>query len=139
MTSIYDEVSQPRNMRPRANDKLEKSLKLLRNVNQSKAFHRNQSCTEAAPRQTGSATLSTVKRPSLVDISPSSFAKNDTFNRRGSIVGSDLSRVSKLRRLEMHAKVLEQKSQLENEKKQRKKSSEKKRRNKWKWTRNSCS
>ena len=34
-------------------------------------------------------------------------------------MGSELSRVSERRRLEVHAKVLEQKSQLENEKRQR--------------------
>ena len=78
---------------------------------------------EVAPRQTGSATLSTVKRRSLVDFSPSrTLPKSDTCKPLGSRVGSELSRVSPLsdlRRLEMHANVLKQKTKLEIEKRQR--------------------
>ena len=120
MTATGDEGSQTRNLRQSANDTLEKSLKLLRDVNQSTAFDKSENRTEVAPRQTGSATLSTVKRRSLVDFSPSrTLPKSDTCKPLGSRVGSELSRVSELRRLEMHAKVLKQKSQLEIEKRQR--------------------
>ena len=120
VTSTGDEGSQTLNLRQSADDTLEKSLKLLRDVNQSTVFDKSEDRTEVAPRQTGSATLSTVKRRSLVDFSPSrTLRKSDTCKPLGSRVGSELSRVSELRRLEMHAKVLEQKSQLEIEKRQR--------------------
>ena len=120
VTSTGDEGSQTRNLRQSANDTLEKRLKLLRDVNQSTAFDKSENRTEFAPRQTGSATLSTVKRRSLVDFSPSrTLPKSDICKPLGSRVGSELSTVSELRRLEMHAKVLEQKSQLEIEKRQR--------------------
>ena len=120
VTSTGDEGSQTRSLRQSADDTLEKSLKLLRDFNQSTVFDKSEDRTEVVPRQTGSATLSTVKRRSLVDFSPSrTLPKNDTCKPLGSRVGSELSRVSELRRLEMHAKVLEQKSQLDIEKRQR--------------------
>ena len=107
-------------MRQSADDTPEKSLKLRRDVNQSTVFDKSEDRTEVAPRQTGPATLSTVKRRSLVDFSPSkTLPKSDTCKPLGSRVGSELSRVSELRHLEMHAKVQEQKSQIEIEKKQR--------------------
>ena len=117
VTSTGDEGSQTRQS---ANDTLEKSLKLLRDVKQPTAFDKSENRTGVAPRHTRSATLSTVKRRSLVDFSPSrTLPKSDICKPLGSRVGSELSRVSELRRLEMHAKVLEQKSQLEIEKRQR--------------------
>ena len=104
----------------KANETLQRGLKLLRDVNQSTVFDKSESRAEVAPRQTGSMTLSTAKRRSLVDLSPSrTLPKSDTYKPRGSNVGSDLSKVSERRRLEMHAKVLEQKSQLEIEKRLR--------------------
>ena len=104
----------------KANETLQRGLKLLRDVNQSTVFDKSESRAEVAPRQTGSMTLSRAKRRSLVDLSPSrTLPKSDTYKPRGSNVGSDLSKVSERRRLEMHAKVLEQKSQMEIEKRLR--------------------
>ena len=104
----------------KANETLQRGLKLLRDVNQSTVFDKNESRAEVAPRQTGSVTLSTAKRRTLVDLSPSrTLPKSDTYKPRGSNVGSDLSKASERRRLEMHANVLEQKSQMEIEKRLR--------------------
>ena len=61
VTSTGDEGSQTRNLRQSADATLEKSLKLLRDVNQSTVFDKDDDRTEVAPRQPGSATLSTVK------------------------------------------------------------------------------
>ena len=62
---------------------------------------------EVDPRQTGSLTSSTVKRRSLVDLSPSrTLQKSDNCEIRGSKVGSDLSRVGERRRLESWSKNL---------------------------------
>ena len=100
--------------------RLQKGLKLLRDVNQSTVFDKNEGRAEVAPRQTGSVTLSTAKRRTLVDLSPSrTLPKSDTYKPRESNVGSDLSKASERRRLEMHANVLEQKSQMEIEKRLR--------------------
>ena len=120
VTSTGDEGGQTPNLRQSADDTLEKSLELLRDVNQSTVFDKGEDRTEVAPRQTGSATLSTVKRRTLVDFSPSRvLPKSDTCKTWGSKMGSEMSGVSERRRLEVHAKVLEQKSQLEIEKRQR--------------------
>ena len=74
-----------RKLRTSANDTLEKSFKLLRVVNQSTLLDKNENRSEDAPRQTGSVTLSTVKRRSFVDLSPSrTLPKSDTYKRRGS-------------------------------------------------------
>ena len=53
---------QTQNLRTSANDTLEKSLKLLRDINQSTVFDKNENLTEVAPRKPRSAILSTVKR-----------------------------------------------------------------------------
>ena len=104
----------------KANETLQRGLKLLRDVDQSTVFDESESRAEVAPRQTESMTLSTAKRRSLVDLSPSrTLPKSDTYKPRGSNVGSDLSKLSERRRLEMHAKVLEQKSQMKIEKRLR--------------------
>ena len=71
VTSHDNKDGQTRKLRTSANDTLEKSLKLLRDVNQSTSFDKNDNRAEDAPRQTGSVTLSTVKRRSFVDLSPS--------------------------------------------------------------------
>ena len=105
----------------KANETLQRGLKQLRDVNQSTVFDKSENRAEAAPLQTGSVTLSTAERRSLVDLSPSrTLPKSDTtYKRRCSKVGSDLSKVSERRRLEIHANVSEQKSQMEIEKRQR--------------------
>ena len=105
----------------KANETLQRGLKQLRDVNQSTVFDKSENRTEAAPLQTGSMTLSTAERRSLVDLSPSrTLPKSDTtYKPRCSKVGSDLSKVSERRRLEIHANVSEQKSQMEIEKRQR--------------------
>ena len=104
----------------KANETLQRGLKLLRDVNQSTVFDKNEGRAEVAPRQTGSVTLSTAKRRTLVDLSLSrTLPKSDTYKPRESNVGSDLSKASERRRLEMHANVLEQKSQMEIEKRLR--------------------
>ena len=104
----------------KANETLQRGLKLLRDVNQSTVFDKSENRAEVAPQQTGSVTLSTAKRRSLVDLSPSrTLPKSDTYKPRGSKVGSDLSNVSERRRLVIHANVLEQKSQMEIEKRLR--------------------
>ena len=104
----------------KANETLLRGLKLLRDVNQSTVFDKGENRAEVAPRQTGSLTLSTAKRRSLVDLSPSrTLPKSDIYKPRGWKVGSDLSKVSERQRLEMHAKVSEQKSQMEIEKRLR--------------------
>ena len=78
----------------KANETLQRGLKLLRDFNQSTTFDKSENRAEAAPRQTGSVDLSTAKRRSLVDLSPSrTFPKSDTYKPRGSKVGSDLSKV----------------------------------------------
>ena len=120
VTSHDNKDDQTQNLSTSATDTLEKSLKLLRDVNQFTVFDKNENLMEIAPRKPGSATLSTVTRRSLVDFSPSrTLPKSDTFKPQGSKVGSDLSRLSERRRLEMNAKLLKQKSQMEIEKKQR--------------------
>ena len=89
VTSTGDEGSQTRNLRQSADETLEKSLKLMRDVNQSTVFDKSEDRTEVASGQTGSATLSTVKRRSLVDFSPSrTLPKSVTCKPLGSRVGS---------------------------------------------------
>ena len=107
MTSTYDEDSQPHEMPPKSNDMLQKSRKLLRDVNQSTVFDKRQDRTEVAPRQTGSATLSSSMRRSLVDLSASrTLPKSTSYKPRGSKVGSDLSSAGDQRLLVMNAKLL---------------------------------
>ena len=77
----------------KANETLQRGLKLLRDVNQSTVFDKNEGRAEVAPRQTGSVTLSTAKRRTLVDLSLSrTLPKSDTYKPRESNVGSDLSK-----------------------------------------------
>ena len=100
LTSTDDEGSQTRNLGPSPNNTLEKSLKLLRHANQFTVFDKSENRTEIAPRQRGLATPSTVTRRSLVDISPfRTLPKSDANQLQSSKLGSDLSRVSKRRRL----------------------------------------
>ena len=61
LTSNDDEDGQTRSFRQSADNTLDKSLKLLRDVNQSTVFEKRYNRMAVAPRQTGSATMSTVK------------------------------------------------------------------------------
>ena len=93
---------------------------MLRDVNQSTVFDISGNRAGGTHRQTASATLSTDKRRSLVDFSPSrTLPKSDTFKGQCSKRGSDSSKFSERRRLEMQAKLLGQQSQLEIEKRRR--------------------
>ena len=89
VTSTGNKGSQTRSLRQSADDTLEKSLKLLIDGNQSTVVDKGEDRTEIALRQTGSATLNTVKRRSLVDFSPSrALPKSYTCKPWGPKMGS---------------------------------------------------
>ena len=100
-----------------AHDKLDRSLKLLKHSNESSLLNRQ---TESSHCSAKLVALGESQRRSIVDFSRMrTFRASETSQKLGSKVGSDTSKLSERRRLQMEAKLMEQKSQMEIEEKRR--------------------
>ena len=95
-------------------DKLDRSLKLLKDLNESSMLNQ----TESSHRSANLVALGESQRRSIVDFSlMRTFRASEPSQQLCSKVGSDTSRLSERRRLQMEAKLMEQESQMEIEKK----------------------
>ena len=100
-----------------AHDKLDRSLKLLKHSNESSLLRQQ---TESSPRSANLVALGESQRRSIVDFSGMrTFRASEPSQKLGSKVGSETSKLSERRRLQMEAKLIEQESQMEIEKKRR--------------------
>ena len=98
-----------------AHDKLDRSLKLLKHSNESSLSSQE---TESSPRSAILVALVESQGRSIVDSSGMrTFRASEPSQNLGSKVGSDTSKLSERRRLQMEAKLTEQESQMEIEKK----------------------
>ena len=113
----------------KANETLDKGLKLLKEANQSTLFLKINDRFDNPSFQPQSAFLGSQKRFSLVDYSPTrTLAMSEPAKKAGSKVGSNASKLSERRRLEIQAELMDQKLQMEIEKKERELELEKTRR-----------
>ena len=100
-----------------AHDKLDRSLKLLKHSNESSLLSQQ---TKSSPRSANLVALGESQRKSIVDFSGMrTFRASEPSQKLGSKVSSDTSKLSERRRLQMEAKLMEQESQMEIEKKRR--------------------
>ena len=100
-----------------ARDKLDRSLKLLKHSNESSLLNQQ---TESSHRSANLVALGESQRRSIVDFSRMrTFRASEPSQKLGSKVGSDTSKFSERRQLQMEAKLMEQESQIEIEKKRR--------------------
>ena len=100
-----------------AHDKLGRSLKLLKHSNESSLLNQQ---IESSQRSANLVALGESQRRSIVDFSRTrTFRASEPSQKLGSKVGSDTSKLSERRRLQMEAKLTEQESQMEIEKKRR--------------------
>ena len=98
-----------------AHDKLDRSFKLLKHSNESSLLSQK---TERSPRSANLVALGESQRRSIVDFSGMrTFRASEASQKLGSKVGSDTSKLSERRRLQKEAKLMEQESQMEIEKK----------------------
>ena len=98
-------------------DKHDRSLKLLKHSNESSLLNQQ---TESSHRSANLVALGESQRRSIVDFwSMRSFPASELSENLGSNVGSDTSKLSERRRLQMEAKLMEQESQMEIEQKRR--------------------
>ena len=98
-----------------AHDKLDRSLKLLRGSNESSLLNQQ---TEKSHHSASSIGLCESQRRYIVVFSlMRTFRASEPPQKLGSKVGSDTSKLSERRRLQMEAKLMEQESQMEIEKK----------------------
>ena len=112
-----------------ANETLDKGLKLLKEANQSALFLKFDDRLDNPSCQPQSATLGSQKRFSLVDYSPTRLlAMSEPAKKAGSKIGSNASKMSERRRLEIQAELMDQKLQMEIEKRERELELEKTRR-----------
>ena len=99
-----------------AHDKLDRSLKLLKHSNEPSLLSQQ---TESSPRSANLIALGESQRRSIVNFSGMrTFRASEPSQKLGSKVGSDNSK-QRRRRLQMEAKLMEQESQMEIEKKRR--------------------
>ena len=104
----------------KANETLDKGLKLLKEANQSTLFLKINDRFDNPSFQPQSATLGSQKRFSLVDYSPTrTLAMSEPAKKAGSKIGSNASKMSERRRLEIQADLMDQKLQMEIEKRER--------------------
>ena len=100
-----------------AHDKLGRSLKLLNHSRESSLLNQQ---TEGFHRSANSVALGESQSRSIVDFSSMrTFSAGELSQKLGSKVGSDASKLSERRRLQIEAKLMEQESQMEIEKKRR--------------------
>ena len=100
-----------------AHDKLDRSLKLLKDSIESSFMNQK---TESSHRSANLVALGESQRRSIVDFSRMrTFRASEPAQKLGSKVGSDTSKLSARRGLQMKAKLMEQESQREIEKKRR--------------------
>ena len=103
-----------------ANETLDEGLKLLKEANQSASFLKFGDRLDNPSCQPQSTTLGSQKRSSLVDYSHTrTLAMSEPVKMAGSKVGSNPSKMSERRRLEIQAELMDQKSQREIEKRER--------------------
>ena len=113
----------------KANETLDKGLKLLKEANQSTLFLKINDRFDNPSFQPQSVPLGSQKRFSLVDYSPTrTLAMSEPAKKAGSKVGSNGSKLSERRRLEIQAELMDQKLQMVIEKKERELELEKTRR-----------
>ena len=104
----------------KANETLDIGLKLLKEANQSALFLKFDDRLDNPFCQPQSATLGSQKRFSLVDYAPTrTLAMSEPAKKAGSKIGSNASKMSERRRLEIQADLMDQKLQMEIEKKER--------------------
>ena len=100
-----------------AHDKLDRSLKLFKHSNESSLLNQQ---TESSHRSANLVALGESQRRSIVNFSRMrTFRASEPSQKLGSKVGSDTSKLSESGRLQMEAKLMEQESQMEIEKKRR--------------------
>ena len=98
-----------------AHDKLERSLKLIRDSNESNFLNHQ---TKNSHRSASLVALDESQRRSKVEFSRvGTFRASEPSQKLGSKVGSDTLKLSNGRRLQMKAKLMEQEPQMEIEKK----------------------
>ena len=116
-----DENHSPALEKSNANETLDKGLKMLREANQSTLFLRINDRFDNPSFQPQSATPGSQKRFSLTDYSPTrTLAMSEPAKKAGSNVGSNVSKMSERRWiLEIQAELMDQKSQMEIEKRER--------------------
>ena len=100
-----------------AHDKLDRSLKLLKHSNETRLLNQQ---TESFQRSAYLVALGESQRRSIVNFSRMrTFLASQPSQKLGSKVGSDTSKLSGRRRLQLEAKLTEQESKTEIEKKRR--------------------
>ena len=100
-----------------SHDKLDRSLKLLKDSNEFKLLNQR---TDSSHRSANLVPLGESQRRSIVDFSRMrTFRDGEPSQKLGSKVGQDTSKHSERRRLQMEAKLMEQESQMEIQKKRR--------------------
>ena len=100
-----------------AHDKLDRSLKLLKHSNETSLLNQQ---TESFQRSAYLVASGESQRRSIVDFSRMrTFLASEPSQKLGSKVGSDTSKLSGRRRLQLEAKLTEQESQMEIEEKRR--------------------
>ena len=100
-----------------SHDKLDRSLKLHKDSNEFSLLNQQ---TESSHRNSNLVALGESQRRSLADFSPMrTFRASKPSQKLGSKVESDASKLSERRLLQMEAKLMEQESQIEIEKKRR--------------------
>ena len=98
-----------------AHDKLDRSLKLLKDSNESNLLSQQK---ENSHRSASLVALGESQRRSIVDFSPMrTFRASEPSQKIGFNVSSDPLKLRKCRQLQMEAKLMEQESQMEIEKK----------------------
>ena len=101
-----------------ANETFDKGLKLLKEANQSGLCLKIDGRFDNLSCYPQSATPGSQKRFSLADYSPSrTLAMSRPAKNAGSKIGSNGSKIRERRRLEIQAELIDQKSQMEIEKK----------------------
>ena len=102
---------------------------MLKEANQSALFLKLDDRLDIPSCQPQSGTLGSQKRFSLVDYSPTrTLAISEPANRAGSKIGSNVSKMSERRRLDIQAELIDLKLQTEIEKRERELELEKTRR-----------
>ena len=121
-TSDQQELESENQPDPKASltvhDKLDRSLKLLKDSNESSLLNQQ---TESSHRSANLVAFGDSQRRSIVDFSPMrTFRASETSQKLVFKIGSDTSKLSERRRVQMEAKVMEQELQMEIERKRRK-------------------
>ena len=109
-----DENHSPALEKSKANETLDKGLKMLREANQSTLFIRISDRFDNPSFQPQSATPGSQKRFSLTDNSPTrTLAMSEPAKKAGSKVGSNVSKMSERRRLELELEKTRREIEME--------------------------